>query len=448
MIKDFTKDSIPLHLLSMALPLAANMFSQIAYQLVNLYFLTQVGVAATAGANAASNVIFAVAALAQMLGVGTTACVAHALGRKEIAAANSFLNQAVLFSSLCGAGVLLLLALLIRPYLNWIAADRDTIDAGTIFILWVAPGYALMLPWTAIASALRAAGIVKPIIAIAMLSVVLNVILAPILIGGWLTGTPLGVQGAGLATSITVAAGAAVLAFYVLRPGQPLRLAASLLRPQLNQWKRILAIGIPAGGEFALTFASSAVVYYAVKDFGAAAQAGFGIGSRVLQTILLPGLAIALAAGPIVGQNYGARNSARVHETIRTAIVIGTVVMLAITALIHWYPSALLGIFSADASSAAVARLFLQLTSWTFVAQGLVYICTTSFQGLGNTVPALLSSSARFCIFAGLVAWLSVQPDFRIEQVWHASILSVVLQAVVSLCLLRVELRRLQPLAA
>ncbi|HEY0684207.1 MAG TPA: MATE family efflux transporter [Steroidobacter sp.] len=448
MIKDFTKDSIPLHLLSMALPLAANMFSQIAYQLVNLYFLTKIGVAATAGANAASNMVFAVTALAQVLGVGTTACVAHVLGRKDAVAANELLNQSVLFSGLCGFTVLVLLMLSIGPYLNGVAADQATIEAGTTFILWVAPGYALMLPWTAVASALRGAGVVKPIIAITMLSVVMNVILAPILIVGWLTGIALGVRGAGLATSISVAAGTAALAIYVLRPGQPLRLAIALMRPKVSHWRRILAIGIPAGGEFALTFASAAVVYYCVRDFGASAQAGFGIGSRVLQAILLPGLAIALAAGPIVGQNFGARNSARIHETIRTAVLLGTIVMMAITALVQWYTDAFLKIFSADSSSAAVATLFLQLTSWTFVAQGLVYTCTTTFQGLGNTVPALLSSATRFCVFAALVLWLSTQPHFRIEHVWYASILSVALQAIVSLSLLRIELRRLRPQGA
>jgi hypothetical protein len=53
-------------------------------------------------------------------------------------------------------------------------------------------------------------------------------------------------------------------------------------RPQLRQWQRILNVGLPAGGEFALIFAWMAVIYYVLRDFGAAAQAGFGIGTRVL----------------------------------------------------------------------------------------------------------------------------------------------------------------------
>ena len=67
----------------------------------------------------------------------------------------------------------------------------------------------------------------------------------------------------------------------------------------------------------------SGVIYWIIRDFGAAAQAGFGIGSRVMQAIFLPAMAIAFAAAPIAGQNFGARHPAarprdvsrgRVHE--------------------------------------------------------------------------------------------------------------------------------------
>src|SRR6201982_818777 len=90
-------------------------------------------------------------------------------------------------------------------------------------------------------------------------------------------------------------------------------------RPQLRQWNRILNVGLPAGGEFAMIFIYMAVVYYVLRDFGAAAQAGFGIGTRVLGLIQMPALAVALAAGPIAGQNFGAGNGGRVRETFLKA---------------------------------------------------------------------------------------------------------------------------------
>ena len=107
---------------------------------------------------------------------------------------------------------------------------------------------------------------------------------------------------------------------------------------RLRQWKRILNVGLPAGGEFAIIFIWMGVIYYALRDFGAAAQAGFGIGTRVLGLIQMPALAIALAAGPIAGQNFGAGNGARVRETFTKAALIGTAVMIAFTILAQWRP--------------------------------------------------------------------------------------------------------------
>jgi Na+-driven multidrug efflux pump len=79
---------------------------------------------------------------------------------------------------------------------------------------------------------------------------------------------------------------------------------------------------------------------------------------------------------------------------------------------------------------------------WSFLAQGIIYACTTMFQGLGNTLPSLISSTARFLAFALPALWLSTQSRLRIENVWYLLAASIVLQASLSLLLLRTELRR------
>lgn len=441
-MRDLTKNSIAGHILTLAAPVAIGMFAQISYQLVNLYFIAKLGAPATAGVNAAGNVIFIASALTQVLTVSTVALVAHAVGRNDFSDANVVFNQSMTLSIVCGVVTMILLYCFIHPYLLSVAADTATLNAGTTFVLWMLPGLALMLPMAVFSSALRGIGIVLPSIAIYTLTVIINAILAPILIAGWCTGAALGVKGAGMATTLSIVIGAVLLGVYFHRLQRHMTLTPKLMRPCLKQWHRMLNIGLPAGSEFALTFLSAAVVYYAIRNFGASAQAGFGIGSRVLQSIVLPGMSIAFAAGPIAGQNFGAKNNERVRETFRKATLIGTAIMISITILVQWRPQALVGMFDADASAIAVAALFLQMMSWTFVAQGLVYTCSTMFQGLGNTVPSLISSGTRFVLFAIPALWLSTQPRFRIEQVWYLSIASVTLQAILSLWLLHMEFKR------
>ena len=294
-------------------------------------------------------------------------------------------------------------------------------------------------------SALRGTGIVKPTMAIQALTVLLNTLLAPVLIAGWGTGVPLGVAGAGLASTISIAVGVVLLAMYFVRLEKYVSFKSALWHPQLAVWKRMLGVGLPAGGEFALMFIYMGVIYWVIADFGAAAQAGFGIGSRIMQSIFMPAMAIAFAAGPIAGQNFGARRSARVRETFAKGVMLNAIVMVLVTVFLQWRPDLLVGFFTSEAEAQAVGATFLRLISWTFVAQGVVFTCSGIFQGLGNTKPAMLSSAIRLTVFVPLAVWFSAQPGFHLEQLWYVSVATVWFQAVVSYVLLRDQFNKRLP---
>jgi putative MATE family efflux protein len=441
-MKDLTQDSIARHIVNMATPIAIGMIVQVLYQLIDLYFVSGLGSVAVAGVSAAGNATFVVIALTQVLGVGTVAVISQAVGRKDRADANLVFNQSLVLSALCGVVVLVSGYLLTGPYLRSVAVDGPTIAAGLTYMFWLLPGLALQFALIAMGSALRGTGIVKPTMTVQMATVGINALLAPILIAGWGTGHPLGVAGAGLATSVAVAAGVAILWLYFHRLEHYVAVDRSLQRPLWLQWNRMLQIGLPSGGEFVLLFLYTGISYYAIRNFGPSAQAGFGIGSRVLQAIMLPAMAIAFAAGPIAGQNYGAGNGARVRETFRQTALIGSAAMLVVTIFAQWRPQYFVGLFTQEPQALAVGTLFLRLISWNFIAQGLIFTCSSMFQGLGNTRPSLLSSGTRLVTYAVPAIWLSGRPDFRIEYVWYLSIATVTLQAVVSIVLLRLELRR------
>lgn len=441
-MKDLTKDSILRHILVMAAPVALSMFVQIAYQLVDLYFVARIGAAATAGINAAGTLVFIVGALIQILGIGTAVLVAQAAGRNDSLDARLIFNQALTLALVSSAVMVLVMLVCGDLYLQSIAADKPTIAAGATFLRWMLPGYALMLPMTVFASALRGAGAVQATVGIYAFTVIVNIILAPVLIAGWGTGVPLGVAGAGLSSTVGIAVGIVLLAVYFHRSQRWISVELTLMRPSRAACRRILFVGLPAAGEFILTFLSSSVVYYCIREFGADAQAGFGVGSRVVQTVLLPGMAIAFAVGPIAGQNFGARKSARVRETFSTAAVIASGATAIVTIIVQWRPVAMVALFGANPAALMFAAQYLQLVSWAFVAQSLVYVCSSMFQGLGNTTPALVSSGTRSLAFIVPAVWLSTRRNFEIEQIWYLFSASVVIQAAASLWLLRMEMNR------
>ena len=204
----------------------------------------------------------------------------------------------------------------------------------------------------------------------------------------------------------------------------------------------MLGIGIPAGGEFGLMFVYMAVIYGVISGFGSTAQAGFGVGIRMMQAIFLPAMAIAFATPAIAGQNFGAQNAGRVRQTFRTAALMGSAFMLLLTLFCQWRPELLVSSFSDDPRVLGVAAGFLRLVSWNFVAAGLTFTCSGMFQGMGNTVPSLISKGTRLVTFVIPALWMSSLPGFYIEQVWYLSIATVTLEAVVALWLLRREFAR------
>ncbi|KJC61125.1 multidrug transporter MatE [Bradyrhizobium sp. LTSPM299] len=438
-MKDLTHGSIVSHILAMAPPIVVGMITIMICQLVDLYFVAGLGDAAVAGVAAAGNAGFLINGFMQVLGVGSVALIAQAVGRKDPLDANLVFNQAIVLSVLCGLLTLVAGAMLSRPYMRAVAADQATIEAGTTYLLWFMPALALQFITQVMGSGLRATGIVRPSMLVQVLAVLINIALAPVLIAGWGTGHPLGVAGAGLASSIAVLVAVVMLFVYFHMLERYVGFDSAQWRPQLLVWKRILDVGLPAGGEFAIIFAWMGVIYYVLRDFGPAAQAGFGIGTRVLGLIQMPALAVALAAGPIAGQNFGAGNFARVRETFVKAAALATIVMGAFTILAQCKPEWLLGNFSNDRETMGVAAMFLQFVSLNLVAQGLVFTCNCMFQGLGNTRPVLVSSATRLLTYAVPVVWLSTQSGFRIEHVWYLSIATTTLQATLSLWLLRRE---------
>jgi putative MATE family efflux protein len=310
------------------------------------------------------------------------------------------------------------------------------------YLYWFLPGMALQFALVAMGSALRGTGIVKPTMVVQMATVLLNVVLAPVLIAGWGTGRPMGVAGAGLASTLAVAAGVVILYAYFHSLEKYVAVQRDQLRPRLDAWRRLLAIGLPSGGEFVLMFVIMAVIYGTIRDFGPDAQAGFGVGSRLMQAIFLPAMALAFAVAPVAGQNFGAGLHDRVRETFRSAVVMSSVLMLALTISCQWRPEWLVAGFADDPGVIAVGALYLSTVSWNFVASGINFCCSGMFQALGNTVPSLLGSASRLLTFVLPALWLAQRPGVELRHFWYLSVASVALQALTSLLLLRVVMRQ------
>jgi Na+-driven multidrug efflux pump len=269
--------------------------------------------------------------------------------------------------------------------------------------------------------------------------VILNAVLDPILISGSFTGHPLGLEGAGLSRSIAALIAVVALSVYFIRLERYVAVDFSQWHPDLRIWQRVFVVGSPAGGEFAVIALFITVVYWTLRDFGAAAQAGFGLGSRILQGIFQPLISITYPAAAIAGQNFGAMRFDRVRRTFVVTATGACVICALLAGVCQWRGEWMATRFTGNSEIIAVTAEFLKITSWNYVLLGLIFTCSSLFQAMGNTLPSLATSGGRLLAFFVPVLWLKGRSDFQLIDVWYLMVASVLLEAAFALWLLRFE---------
>src|SRR5437899_1990454 len=280
-MQDLTTGPITRHLLKTTGFMLVTMLFQTLYFLIDLYWVGRLGTAAVAAVGIAGNLTFIVLALTQMLGVGTTAVISHAVGRKDAPEAVMFFNQAQVLAMVTGA-LFLVIGLVTRlPYARGMAADARTAELAAQYLAWFVPAMALQFGLVAMSAALRAIGNFKTGMVVGTATVIINMILAPFLIFGWGTGHPLGV-------------------------------------------------------------------------------------------------------GPVAGQNFGARLAQRVKDTFKDAAWMAVSLMVVFAVACHLLPAPFVRVFSKDPDVIAVGTEYLRIISFNYVASGLVFVASSTFQAMGK----------------------------------------------------------------
>ena len=440
-MQDLTGGSLTGHLLKTTSFMLVSMVFQSLYVLIDLYWVGRLGTEAVAAVGISANLSFVVLAISQMLGVGTTTVVSHAAGRKEHSLATHLFNQSQVLSMVAGV-IFLAIAMLFRTsYAAALSADATMQTLTGEYLLWFIPAMALQFAMVAMGAALRGTGNFKPGMIVQTGTVIINIVLAPVLIFGWGPFPAMGVSGAAVATFVAIVVGVIWLLYYFLDRDAYLRFHPADWRPKFRVWGQLLKIGLPAGVEFGLMGVYMVVVYAISRRFGAAAQAGFGIGFRIVQSAFLPIVALGFAVAPVAGQNFGARKGDRVRAVFKTAASIAAVTMLTLGVGIYLAAPLLVRLFSSDPEVIHVGVDYLHVVTINFVASGITFVSASMFQGMGNTLPSLATSALRMVVSIVPAVVLSYRPEFALTWIWWLTVVSTTLQMALNLVLLQREFR-------
>jgi len=297
----------------LTVPMVAGIFAITTFNLVDTYFVAQLGTDELAAMGFIFPVVMFVQSIALGLGIGTASVVSRAIGQGDHRKVRRLTTDSLILAVLI---VVLLVAvglLTINPLFTLMGAGPGILPLIRDYMtIWYVGMIFVTVPMVG-NNAIRASGDTKYPSLTMMISAGINVVLDPLLIFG-LAGFPrLDIAGAALATVIARACSLALSLAILHFREKMLDFSLPRLRDALDSWKRILYVGIPAAATNILTPLSWGVVIRMVARFGKNAVAAVSAGTRVQMFAMIVLVALGTALIPFIGQNWGARRFERVH---------------------------------------------------------------------------------------------------------------------------------------
>jgi putative MATE family efflux protein len=428
-------------LIRLALPVTIAMVMFTVYLMVDLYFVGRLGPDAVAAVSISGNAFFIHLGFSTILGTGGMALIAQAFGRKDYDYAATVFKQSILLALIVGI-IEAATGLMIAPvYIKYFGGSGKSLEWGIQYFQIFVISFLFMILLFTVGNCYRGMGNTKTPMIIMLQANLMNIVLDPILIFGWLGLPALGVRGAALASIISQLYALAIYGYLIFIKGAHIDLKGKW-QLRFSIIRKSLFIGIPSGLNHFLLAANLLITFRVISDYGTAALASIGIGFRILQAIYIPVIAVASAMAAIVGQNFGAKKYNRIPGTFARAWLISILFMLLCTAICQAFPEYLIGIFSNDPAVRQFGVVYLKIFSLGFVMVGTIMVTSAVFQGLGKTYPSLVGAALDNVLFAGLVFTLPVYFSWGIQSIWWIKLTTAVLEMVVVALWLKAELQR------
>jgi putative MATE family efflux protein len=401
-----TEGKVSTQLTKLTLPMIWGIFTIVAFNLADTYYVGQLGTEQLAAMSFTFPVVLTLGSLAMGLGVGASSIIARAIGEGDHSRVQRFTTNSLTLS-VVAVGVLASLGWLsIDPLFTALGAGPEILPFVRQYMqIWYLGMVFLVVPMVG-NSAIRAAGDTGTPSLIMTLAAGLNIVLDPLLIFG-LAGFPeWGLAGAAWATVVaratTLVASLLVLQFkeHMLSPKFP------DLEETLWCWRDILSVGLPAAGTSMITPISIGVITSLLAGHGAVAVAGFGVASRVESLAMITLMALSASIGPFVGQNWGAKQFVRVGQALLQsywfcvfwgglmAVVLG-VAAPGVTPLFNDNPAVV-----------AIATTYLWIVPISYGTAGIIQVASSIFNALGKPIPAVVMTLLRMFVLYIPLAYL------------------------------------------
>ena len=396
-------------LLRMAGPMVIGLVAIMGFNLVDTYFVGQLGALELAAMSFTFPVIFVVMSISFGLSIATAAVVSRAIGQGDRTTMRRLTTHALILANLLVALLAGVGLVTIEPLFRLLGAGDQVIPLIEQYMVpwYIGVGF-LVIPMVG-NGGVRATGDTKTPSIIMIFAGVVNAALDPLLIFGLGPFPRLELQGAAVATVISRAL-TFVAALYILHHRERMiEWAIPKGRELMRSWRTVLYIGVPTTASKMLVPLAAGVLTRMVSQFGNEAVAAFGVGQRLEPMAMLGVGALGAAAVPFVGQNYGAGQVERVQQTMRLGLKLSLGWGLSVAALLALFAPQVAALFNDTPQVVHIASWFLYLVPVSYGLYGMGQLSIDAFNAVNQPLRAALLIGIRLFVLAIPLAWIGMQ---------------------------------------
>jgi putative MATE family efflux protein len=434
--KLFLEGPIGAALLKLAVPIILGNILQTGYQLTDAFWVGRLGGAAVAAVAVSFPFTFLVIALGAGLAVAGATLSAQYMGAGRQDMVNHVAAQTMLMVALTSA-LLGAAGYALAPYLLELMKVAPDVHQGALSFMRVSfIGIIFVFLYAMFQALMRGVGETRTPLVIVLGTVILNFILDPLFIFGWKSLPALGVTGAAVATLVTQALAAVLGMIIFLRGRHGIQLAWADFRPDVHYIKRAFLLGLPGSIELSTRGLGPMLMTFLVTAFGTVTVAAYGIGSNILQFIVIPAMGLSMAISTLVSQNIGAGNIQRAARITALGAVCGFVILSLAGLLAYLFAPALVAFFvPADAAVIGEGARFIRVMCPAWGAIGVQLCIVSAFRASGNMLVAMVIAIVSQFMFQFPLAYvLSQLTALQADGLWWSFPAANVAAAVVSIC--------------
>ena len=392
-------------LVSMSLPMIISMLVQALYNIVDSAFVSRVSEDALTAVSLAFPIQNLMIAIAAGTGVGINSLLSRSLGEKKQKAADRAAGNGILLGIFSALIFVIFGVFFSETYFRMQFSAKDfeenaaqceaIISMGTDYLkICCIFSFGIFLQIVT-ERLLQATGMTLYTMFTQGIGAILNIILDPILIFGYLGMPKLGVAGAAIATVFGQIIAMLLGFVFNIMKNKELHLGLSYLRPHARTIGVIYSVGLPSIIMQSISSVMTLGMNKILLMFSSTAVSVFGVYFKLQSFIFMPVFGLNNGMIPIIAYNYGARKKQRILATTRLSVFIAIGIMTAGLMVFQLLPRQLLAIFEASEDMIKIGVPALRIISLSFLFAGYCIIITSVFQALGNGVYSLIISVAR-----------------------------------------------------